>query len=258
MQELISHRLLVANRKLWKFRVPNVISTKQAISKCQAVMVVEKNSSSAQPQLSSHGCPPRTPRQLIPSRPVTSSKWYGSECGTQMRLILFSPAISPAFSLLPSRRLATSDASSSRNCYRTIFHYRKRQISFWSSRKASCGALASSSATRAEKQERSTRRLCDCAAFSSPDHGRSSGEESEGQFIVVNFYHFVPIRDPESEVAKHLAFLKVMLGFVSMTVLEWTAESMAVSGHWYSYSTHQMRETNWSCPQIGVGLTWLC
>lgn len=29
------------------------------------------------------------------------------------------------------------------------------------------------------------------------------------EFIVVNFYHFVSIEDPDDEVAKHLAFLQV-------------------------------------------------
>lgn len=126
-----------------------------------------------------------------------------------MWLVLYSPAISPAFSLLPSWGLATSDASSSRNSNETISHCRKQQIRFFSYRKANFGAVASL-ATWTEKQERSTRR-CDSLEVSSPDHGGSSAEESEGQFIVVNFYHFVSIRDPESEVAKHLAFLKVML-----------------------------------------------
>ncbi|XP_043717400.1 rhodanese-like domain-containing protein 8, chloroplastic isoform X2 [Telopea speciosissima] len=51
-----------------------------------------------------------------------------------------------------------------------------------------------------EKQE------CRCgSAFSSNSNGV---EASDDDFIVVNFYHFVFIADPEEEVAKHLSFLQ--------------------------------------------------
>lgn len=34
--------------------------------------------------------------------------------------------------------------------------------------------------------------------------------DSEEQFIVVNFYRFVFIEDPEAEVSKHLSFMEVI------------------------------------------------
>ncbi|XP_042500834.1 rhodanese-like domain-containing protein 8, chloroplastic [Macadamia integrifolia] len=53
---------------------------------------------------------------------------------------------------------------------------------------------------RDEKQE------CGCvSAFSSNSNGV---EASDDDFIVVNFYYFVFIEDPEEEVAKHLSFLQ--------------------------------------------------
>ncbi|KAK4793827.1 hypothetical protein SAY86_011821 [Trapa natans] len=124
-----------------------------------------------------------------------------------MRLILISPAISPVFSLLPNRRLATSDANSSRKYNPTIPHFWRQQIRLISSRKTNNVSFASS-AIRAEKRERSTRRW-DSLEVSPSLHGGSSAEESNGQFIVVNFYNFVSIKDPELEIAKHVAFLKL-------------------------------------------------
>lgn len=35
------------------------------------------------------------------------------------------------------------------------------------------------------------------------------GDYENGDFVVVNFYKFVFIKDPEEEVAKHLAFVEV-------------------------------------------------
>ena len=40
-------------------------------------------------------------------------------------------------------------------------------------------------------------------------------ERSDCEFVVVNFYHFVFIKDPEAEVAKHLSFLEVRSHFNS-------------------------------------------
>ncbi|KAK4283336.1 hypothetical protein QN277_000297 [Acacia crassicarpa] len=36
----------------------------------------------------------------------------------------------------------------------------------------------------------------------------NASEALEGDFVVVNFYHFVSIDDPEAEVSKHLAFME--------------------------------------------------
>ncbi|XP_031405079.1 rhodanese-like domain-containing protein 8, chloroplastic isoform X1 [Punica granatum] len=125
-----------------------------------------------------------------------------------MRLILSASALSPTLPLLPSRALATTSSStnSSSNCNRATVRCENRRIIFCSSSTSNCGAIGFS-ALRTEKQARSRRR-CDCTAIYSPDHSGSSPEETDEQFVVVNFYRFVPIRDPESEVAKHLAFLK--------------------------------------------------
>ena len=40
---------------------------------------------------------------------------------------------------------------------------------------------------------------------------RSKFRESEDDFVVVNFYRFVFIKDPKAEVAKHLSFMEVPL-----------------------------------------------
>ncbi|XP_054786511.1 rhodanese-like domain-containing protein 8, chloroplastic isoform X2 [Prosopis cineraria] len=36
----------------------------------------------------------------------------------------------------------------------------------------------------------------------------NASDALEGDFVVVNFYHFLYIKDPEAEVAKHLAFME--------------------------------------------------
>uniref|UniRef100_A0A1D1YN99 Rhodanese-like domain-containing protein 8, chloroplastic n=1 Tax=Anthurium amnicola TaxID=1678845 RepID=A0A1D1YN99_9ARAE len=38
--------------------------------------------------------------------------------------------------------------------------------------------------------------------------GLDGGAQADGEFLVVNFYHFVPIESPLSEVSKHLTFLQ--------------------------------------------------
>ncbi|KAF7813448.1 rhodanese-like domain-containing protein 8, chloroplastic [Senna tora] len=54
---------------------------------------------------------------------------------------------------------------------------------------------------------------CGCST-SSQCNGNAAAEASseeegeEGDFVVVNFYHFVFIKDPQAEVAKHLAFME--------------------------------------------------
>lgn len=57
-----------------------------------------------------------------------------------------------------------------------------------------------------KKNKNSTKIESTCAFGLSSDF---EGESSDGDFIVVNFYRFVHIKDPEEEVAKHLSFLQV-------------------------------------------------
>lgn len=52
-----------------------------------------------------------------------------------------------------------------------------------------------------------------CKSFSSSSNGDwlevSKEIDNEKEFIVVNFYRFVFIKDPEEEVSKHLSFMEV-------------------------------------------------
>lgn len=63
------------------------------------------------------------------------------------------------------------------------------------------------------------------------NHCRSGGEHGiplqcckcgemvpEDDFVVVNFYRFVSVKDPLAEVAKHLSFLKVRASSLSLPV----------------------------------------
>lgn len=45
----------------------------------------------------------------------------------------------------------------------------------------------------------------------SPSNGNSPKEYKDDEFIVVNFYRFVFVENPEDEVSKHLSFMQVLL-----------------------------------------------
>ncbi|CAA6662724.1 unnamed protein product [Spirodela intermedia] len=48
-----------------------------------------------------------------------------------------------------------------------------------------------------------------CAASGLPSsEGYDGGQPADEDFLVVNFYHFVPIQSPEAEVSNHLMFLQ--------------------------------------------------
>lgn len=58
-----------------------------------------------------------------------------------------------------------------------------------------------------------------CCASASKSYNVNKILQAEPEiddFVVVNFYRFVFIKDPQHEIAKHLTFLKVSLVFLSL------------------------------------------
>lgn len=53
-----------------------------------------------------------------------------------------------------------------------------------------------------------------CRAQCSAAQHSSSTSRNDSDFVVVNFYHFVFIKDPQAEVTKHLSFLEVRFHFL--------------------------------------------
>lgn len=47
----------------------------------------------------------------------------------------------------------------------------------------------------------------------------STSREDDFHFLVVNFYHFVFIQDPQAEVAKHRSFLELQVAFIFFMLL---------------------------------------
>jgi hypothetical protein len=69
--------------------------------------------------------------------------------------------------------------------------------------------------------QRRFKKLCSASLRVSPPKpntqhfvGEAEAEVKEDDFVVVNFYSFVFIKDPEAEVASHLSFLKVSSNFL--------------------------------------------
>ena len=69
--------------------------------------------------------------------------------------------------------------------------------------------------------QRRFKKLCSASLRVSPPKpntqhfaGEAEAEVKEDDFVVVNFYCFVFIKDPEAEVASHLSFLKVSSNFL--------------------------------------------
>lgn len=62
---------------------------------------------------------------------------------------------------------------------------------------------------------------CKCTtaiSSSKPNWVKGDDEEQESVFVVVNFYRFVFIKDPEYEVSKHLQFLQVPIFLILFLV----------------------------------------
>ncbi|MED6197380.1 Rhodanese-like domain-containing protein 8, chloroplastic [Stylosanthes scabra] len=52
------------------------------------------------------------------------------------------------------------------------------------------------------------RKLLSVAPAAPPSQAQCASSSDDSDFVVVNFYHFVFIKDPQAEVAKHLSFLE--------------------------------------------------
>ncbi|KAK3415046.1 hypothetical protein EUGRSUZ_H00617 [Eucalyptus grandis] len=113
-------------------------------------------------------------------------------------------AVAPAFVRLP--RLRTSVGGEDGAGDEPVFRHGGPRIR---ARSASAGggraSLAVSQLRRRKEGGSSATR--GCAALSS-GNGADSRRVSGGDFVVVSFYRFVRVENPEEEVAKHLAFLK--------------------------------------------------
>ena len=67
------------------------------------------------------------------------------------------------------------------------------------------------------------------------EHRRLLPETSEEDFLVVNFYHFVSIEDPEAEVAKHLYFMRVIsLSKLLNSQLQFTNLEIGILVTWWT------------------------
>ncbi|KAL3724924.1 hypothetical protein ACJRO7_030003 [Eucalyptus globulus] len=118
--------------------------------------------------------------------------------------LLRDVAVAPAFVRLP--RLRTSVGGEDGSGDEPVFRHWGPRIR---ARSASAGGGRASLAVsplRWRKEGGSSAKR-GCAALSS-GNGADSRRVSGGDFVVVSFYRFVRVENPEEEVAKHLAFLK--------------------------------------------------
>lgn len=73
-----------------------------------------------------------------------------------------------------------------------------------------------------------------CCASASNSNDKVCQAEIEN-FVVVNFYRFVFIKDPQHEVAKHLTFLKVSLVLSCLGCLFVTLFSCSTKHFWSNF-----------------------
>ncbi|KAJ7975344.1 Rhodanese-like domain-containing protein [Quillaja saponaria] len=88
-------------------------------------------------------------------------------------------------------------------CSKSLFQIRRSYSAFLFHRKLYVSISQTSSV---KKSVKSGKFLFGCSYSISTQC--NSAEPSDDEFVVVNFYHFMVIKDPEAEVAKHLSFLE--------------------------------------------------
>ncbi|KAF8014612.1 hypothetical protein BT93_H0430 [Corymbia citriodora subsp. variegata] len=123
--------------------------------------------------------------------------------GSFAAALLHDVAVAPTFVRLP--RLRTS-AGGENGGDKPVFRFGRPRIRAYA---ASAGrgraSVAVASPLGRRKEGGSSARGC---AALSPGSCSDLRQVSAGDFVVVNFYRFVHVENPEEEVAKHLAFLE--------------------------------------------------
>ncbi|KAI4347349.1 hypothetical protein L6164_008165 [Bauhinia variegata] len=108
------------------------------------------------------------------------------------------------FGLLIPTVTASSWNRERAQCQKPLFKFQHFYSVSLSHRKQWVPTPKSSSVNKTNRKYRASDFSCGCST-SALCYG---AEPSEDDFVVVNFYHFLFIQDPEAEVAKHLSFVE--------------------------------------------------
>ncbi|XP_030454816.1 rhodanese-like domain-containing protein 8, chloroplastic isoform X2 [Syzygium oleosum] len=118
--------------------------------------------------------------------------------------LLRDVAVAPAFVRLP--RLRTS-AGGENGGGKPVFRCRRPRVRACSASAGRGRASLPAVSPLGRRRKSGSSAMRGCAALS-PRSSANLRRVSGGDFVVVNFYRFVCVENPEEEVAKHVAFLK--------------------------------------------------